>query len=172
MHYLTQHWSVDPFLFVVLVLAAWHEIGLARGAASRLRSLWFYAGLVVALIAVDSPMEYWSERYFFVHMLQHLLLMFAAPSLVVAGAPGQPLLDALPGRSGKTMTRSVLRLMALPPLRGAVLHRRLVCWADDSRGRLAAKPLRLDFTLVLIFSENRFPLFGIMQPGNYAGAAM
>jgi putative membrane protein len=98
MHYLTQHWSVDPFLFVVLVLAAWHEIGLARGAASRLRSLWFYAGLVVALIAVDSPMEYWSERYFFVHMLQHLLLMFAAPSLIVAGAPWQAFRDALGGR--------------------------------------------------------------------------
>jgi putative membrane protein len=43
-----------------------------------------------------------------VHMVQHLLLMFAAPSLVVAGAPGQPLLDALPGRSGQAVTRSVL----------------------------------------------------------------
>ncbi|HXL94417.1 MAG TPA: cytochrome c oxidase assembly protein [Streptosporangiaceae bacterium] len=98
MHYLTQHWSVDPFLFVVLVLAAWHEIGLARGAAPRLRSLWFYAGLVVVLIAVDSPIDYWSERYFFVHMLQHLLLMFAAPSLIVAGAPWQAFRDALGGR--------------------------------------------------------------------------
>ena len=62
MHYLTQHWSVDPFLFVVLVLAGWHELGLARGGAPRLRSLWFYVGLVVLLIAVDSPVEYWDEE--------------------------------------------------------------------------------------------------------------
>jgi putative membrane protein len=34
--------------------------------------------------------------------------MFAAPSLIVAGAPWQPLLDALPGRSGRSVTRGVL----------------------------------------------------------------
>jgi putative membrane protein len=98
MSYLTQHWSVDPFLFVVLALVALHEAGIWRGAPRRLRQLWFYAGLVVLLIAVDSPIEYWSDRYFFVHMLQHLLLMFAAPSLIVAGAPWQALDRTLGGR--------------------------------------------------------------------------
>ena len=34
--------------------------------------------------------------------------MFAAPSLIVAGAPWQPLLDALPGRSGRSVTREVM----------------------------------------------------------------
>ena len=41
-------------------------------------------------------------------MIQHLLLMFAAPTLVVAGAPWQPMLDALPGRLGRSATRSVM----------------------------------------------------------------
>jgi cytochrome c oxidase assembly factor CtaG len=81
--------------------------------------LWFYAGLLVLLLAVVSPIDYWADSYFMVHMVQHLLLMFAAPSLVVAGAPGQPLLDALPGQSGKAVTRSVLADNWSRPLRAA-----------------------------------------------------
>jgi putative membrane protein len=107
MSYLTGHWSFDPFLVLAVVVAGWYEIGLWRMARRsgpertrerRLRSLWFYAGLVVLLLAVESPIDYWAYDYFFVHMIQHLLLMFAAPSLIVAGAPWQPWVEALPGR--------------------------------------------------------------------------
>jgi putative membrane protein len=124
--YLTQHWSFDPFMIVVLVAVGWHEIGLAklrrrsrpdRTRQRRLRSLWFYAGLGVLLIAVQSPIDYWSDDYFFVHMIQHLLLMFAAPTLIVAGAPWQPLLDALPGRLGRDATREVMTRDWSRPLR-------------------------------------------------------
>ena len=113
MHYILDNWSFDPFVIIVAAVVVWHEIGLWRLARRsrpertrerRIRSLWFYSGLAVLLIAVDSPIDYWSSSYFIVHMVQHLLLMFAAPSLVVAGAPGQPLLDALPGRSGPSST--------------------------------------------------------------------
>ena len=118
MSYLTGHWSFDPFLIVVAVLVIWHEIGLARLARRsrpertrqrRRRSFLFYAGLAVLLLTVASPIDYWADGYFFVHMLQHLLLMFAAPTLVVAGAPWQPLLDGLPGRTGQAVTRGTLR---------------------------------------------------------------
>jgi putative membrane protein len=111
MSFIVDHWSFDPFMIIAIVLAAWHEIGLARLKARsqpeltrkrRLRSLRFYAGLVVLLIAVQSPIEYWSYDYFFVHMIQHLLLMFAVPTLIVAGAPWQPLLGALPRQAAQS----------------------------------------------------------------------
>jgi putative membrane protein len=128
MSYLIDHWSFDPFLIVAVVLVGWHEIGLARLARRsrpertrqrRLRSLWFYGGLVMLLIAVESPLDYWAGDYFFAHMLQHLLLMFAAPTMIVAGAPWQPLLDGLPGRAGRSATAEVLRGGWSRPLRTA-----------------------------------------------------
>jgi putative membrane protein len=126
MHYLTDHWSFDPFIIVVAVLVVWHEIGLARLARRsrpdrtrqrRRRSWLFYGGLAVLLLTVTSPIDYWADSYFFVHMIQHLLLMFAAPTLVVAGAPWQPLLDGLPGRAGQAVTRGTLRGGWSRPLR-------------------------------------------------------
>ena len=126
MSYLTDHWSFDPLLIVVVAVVIWHEIGLARLARRsrpertrqrRRRSWLFYGGLAVLLLSVASPIDYWADDYFFVHMLQHLLLMFAAPTLVVAGAPWQPLLDGLPGRSGQAITRGTLRGGWSRPLR-------------------------------------------------------
>jgi putative membrane protein len=126
MSYLTGHWSFDPFAVIALILAGWHEAGLARLARRsrpdrtrerRIRSLWFYGGLAVLLISVESPLDYWADSYFFVHMIQHLLLMFAAPVLIVAGAPWQPLLDGLPGRLGKYATRQVLTGRWARPIR-------------------------------------------------------
>ena len=61
MSYLLDHWSFDPFLILAIIVAGWHEVGLWRLARRsrpertrerRLRSLWFYAGLAVLLIAV------------------------------------------------------------------------------------------------------------------------
>jgi putative membrane protein len=126
MGYIVNHWSFDPFLIVAAALVVWHEIGLARLARRsrpertrqrRRRSFLFYGGLAVLLLSVESPIDYWSSNYFFVHMIQHLLLMFAAPTLVVAGAPWQPLLDALPGRLGRSVTRTALRDSWSRPLR-------------------------------------------------------
>jgi putative membrane protein len=127
MSYLTGHWSFDALPIVVIVVVAWHEIGLARLAGPstpehtrqrRTRSLAFYGGLAVLLVAVESPVDYWAYDYFFVHMIQHLLLMFAAPTLVVAGAPWQPLASGLPGRA-RSAVAAVTRGRWSRPLRAA-----------------------------------------------------
>ena len=70
MHYILDNWSFDPFLIVAIIVVVWHEIGLRRLASRsrpertrerRLRSLWFYLGLAVLLIALESPLDYWRK---------------------------------------------------------------------------------------------------------------
>ena len=126
MSYLTGHWSFDPFLVVVAALVLAHEVGLARLRARsdprrtrnrRWRSLVFYAGLLCLLVAVESPIDYWSDDYFFVHMIEHILISFYAPILIVAGAPWLPLLFALPVGSRRRIGRAVLLGSWARPLR-------------------------------------------------------
>jgi putative copper resistance protein D len=105
MSYLTDHWSFGLFGIVAVVLAAWFEVGIARlpaaerGSYRGLRSLSYYSGLVVLVLSIGSPIGYWSYDYFFMHMVQHLLLMFAVPTLIVAAAPWRPLAAAVRGAS-------------------------------------------------------------------------
>jgi cytochrome c oxidase assembly factor CtaG len=117
MSYLVDHWSFDPFVVVVAVVVAIHELGLAnlkrrsvpeRTRRRRLRGLLFYAGLAMLLIAVTSPIDYWADSYFFVHMIEHILIAFFAPILIVAGAPWLPLLHGLPVSVRRRVGRAVL----------------------------------------------------------------
>jgi cytochrome c oxidase assembly factor CtaG len=134
---LVDHWSYDPFLIVVAAIVILHERGLhhlagrsgpERTATRRRRSLLFYGGLAVLIVAVDSPIDYWSDDYFWVHMIQHLLLMFAAPMLVVIGAPWLVLAHGLPVGVRRRVGRSLILGRWSRPLRavGRWLMRPLV----------------------------------------------
>ena len=117
MSYVTSNWSYDPFLLLACAVVLLHELGLhnlarrsrpERARARRWRSLLFYSGLVVLLLAVSSPIDYWAGYYFFVHMIEHILIMFLAPALIVAGAPWLPLVHGLPVAIRRGAMRSVL----------------------------------------------------------------
>ena len=114
MSYLTGHWSFDPVVIVMVLTVLAHEVGLRRLSrrsrssaqrSRRVRSLIFYAGLLTLLVAIMSPLDYWSEDYFFVHMIDHLLLAFFAPILIVLGAPWVPLMFFLPVKARRTVGR-------------------------------------------------------------------
>src|SRR5487761_1501036 len=128
MTYLSGHWSFDPFLVLVLVVVAVHENGLhnlarrsrpPRARARRARALLFYAGLGLFLVAVCSPIDYWASYYFFVHMVEHILIMLFAPVLIVAGAPWLPLLHGLPVGLRRPLMRAFFLSPRLRWLRGA-----------------------------------------------------
>jgi putative membrane protein len=146
-NYVLDNWSFDPFVVVVALIVVAHEVGLARlkrrsvperTRRRRRNSLLFYAGLGILLIAVMSPIDYWASDYFYVHMVEHLLIAFFAPILIVAGAPWIPLLHALP----VSWRRSAGRFLLLGPWSAAL--RRL--------GRLVGSPwfAVLSFNAVMV----------------------
>ncbi len=125
MNYLAQ-WSFDPFVILCAGIVLLHERGLARLArrsrpertrARRRRALVFYAGLALLLLTVTSPIDYWAGDYFFVHMIEHILIMFFAPILIVAGAPWLPLVHALPVGLRRRAGRALLLSGWAAPLR-------------------------------------------------------
>jgi cytochrome c oxidase assembly factor CtaG len=126
LQYVTGNWSFDPFAVVVALVIAVHEVGLAnlrrrsvpsRTITRRRRSLIFYAGLGMLLLAVMSPIDYWASRYFFVHMIEHILIGFFAPILIVLGAPWIPLLHGLPVGVRRRWGRALLLGRWSSPLR-------------------------------------------------------
>jgi len=130
--YLTHHWGYPVLALVALLVVAVHERGLralnARStiahARARRQRMWLaYAGIAVLTLSVVSPLQYWSMEYFWVHMIQHVTVMLAAPALYVAGAPAVPLVYALPVATRRRLLRRVFLRPGRPLLRriGAVV---------------------------------------------------
>ena len=109
-----SHWSASwPVLICYLVVAVAHVAGLLRllsvsatsppdsvtiaepdGATRqqlRREGLLFQAGLLIVLLALVSPIGYWSDVYIWVRAVQQLLVAVAGPGLIVLGAPWSPL---------------------------------------------------------------------------------
>jgi putative membrane protein len=96
-------WSFDPALGLIILVALLYRAGDTRKRAParvraerRWQSLCFYCGLAVLAIALDSPLDALSQRLFWAHMVQHVLLLLVAPPLIVLARPWIRLWRALP----------------------------------------------------------------------------
>ena len=119
-----RSWPLDPWLFAALLLTAgiylrgWlilHRRAPGRWHGGPLTA--FLGGLAVIYLALASPIEPFASLLLQVHMLQHLLLMMAAPPLLWLGAPLFPMLRGLP--------RDVRVYWAAPLLAAPALRRLL-----------------------------------------------
>ena len=108
MNVVVSHWSANlVVLTAYLVTAVAHllgvrtvaarsaEAGTTRPAGRAGEAIAFQVGLLLVLLALVSPMGYWSQVYVWARSLQDLLLALVAPGLIVLGAPWQPLRAAL-----------------------------------------------------------------------------
>ena len=95
----TLNWGTMSVLLgaAALYLRGWlllHTEAPRKYPATRLAA--FFGGLVVLLLALESPLDAFSGLLLQAHMVQHLLLLMVAPPLLLLGQPVIPLLRGLP----------------------------------------------------------------------------
>ena len=105
-------WSFEPWVLVCLAVAlVWYAIGAWRSRHEGVKTIGCYhiaafiGGIGFLFAALVSPIDPLGVKLFSVHMVQHLLLMMAAPPLLVASQPAIAFLWAFPSRSRKAIGR-------------------------------------------------------------------
>ena len=104
MNVVVSNWSANVVALAAYAVAAvTHLLGVRDAATDARRqgrplppgqvrrAVAFQAGLLLAVLAVVSPVAFWSYRYIWVRNFQDVILAIAAPALIVLGAPWLPL---------------------------------------------------------------------------------
>jgi putative membrane protein len=127
-------WPLDPTVYLGLVVLFLGHAWLARGVgdAQRKHTLYFGLGLLTIWLALETQIDTIADHYLdSVHMLQHVLLGFVAPPLMLLGlSPGMVArLVRVPGVRAVTepipaqvVAGLVMILWHLPPLYDATLY--------------------------------------------------
>jgi putative membrane protein len=118
-------WHREPPLVYGLILAGW-TYGIVAGPLRQVlargepfdapKAARFYAGLALAYLAVGSPLDQVGSVYLFsAAMVQHMLILYPIPALLLLGLPGW-MVDVLLGHG---ILLRILRLV-LNPLTGGL----------------------------------------------------
>jgi putative membrane protein len=111
-------WSLDPSLVYVALAATLYVLGgRGRSRPQPLQALAFFAGLLTIVIALDSPIDHYADQLFWVHMLQHVLLLTVAPPLLLLGRPWPRMWRALPLEPRTKLARSLALSRRMAPVR-------------------------------------------------------
>jgi cytochrome c oxidase assembly factor CtaG len=130
-------WSWDPSLAYVGLAAALYILGSrGRGRPRPLEALAFFGGLLTVVLALDSPIDEYADQLFWVHMLQHVLLLTVAPPLFLLGRPWPRMWRALPlgprTQVGRTLARAgwaaPVRVLARPVPAWILFNATVVAW--------------------------------------------
>ncbi|HXR28898.1 MAG TPA: cytochrome c oxidase assembly protein, partial [Solirubrobacteraceae bacterium] len=125
---LWREWAVDPAstLTAIAALLWWRGGRGVHAAQGRRRSAAFWGGIFTLVVALNSPLDVESDHFFWVHMIQHVLLLTVAPPLLVLSRPMPRMLRALPRGTRLALVRQVRRGRAGAPARW--LARPWVAW--------------------------------------------
>jgi cytochrome c oxidase assembly factor CtaG len=127
-------WNWAPSILIGLALLAGGYLGAAYLWRPRFRPseplpraqvVWFMAGLGVIFVALLSPLDGLGDEYLFsAHMLQHFLIAFVAPPLLLLGTPAwlvRPL-------AAQTLIGRGLRFLTTPLIAFASFNLVFMAW--------------------------------------------
>jgi putative membrane protein len=124
---LWQAWNLaPPVVLGIAIAASTYGLGVialrrnGHGPGPR-RVLCFYAGLVVVVGSLVSPLDALAATLFSAHMVQHLMLILIAAPLLVLGAPVVPVMLAIP-RAVRRTFRSIERIPVVDRASRAVMN--------------------------------------------------
>lgn len=90
-------WEFSPtFILLFLAGSALFVRGMRVHKVSKARILFFWVGMVLLYLSLHTRVDYYAERLFFAHRLQHLVLHHLGPLLIMGAYPGQVLRAGLP----------------------------------------------------------------------------
>ena len=114
----SENWPVGwPFYALVAAAFLYALGGKHTVKTNRLRSAAFYSGLATLALAVASPVDAYSDRLFWAHMTQHVLLTMVAPPLLLLGRPWPRMLKPFAPSVRRPVARAVLVGPTLGPVR-------------------------------------------------------
>ena len=136
-----EPWELSPTLLLCFITCG---ILFVRGQrvhrVSRSRQCFFWFGLTLLYLSLHPMLDYYAERMFFMHRIQHLVLHHLGPLVVMAAYPGQVLRAGLPlawrrglRRFNQTLAgRSVVALLTNPIIVPALFIFLVVVWLIPS----------------------------------------
>src|SRR5690606_6487766 len=113
------------------------------------RQFLFWSGIVLLYLSLHTRIDYYAERMFFIHRIQHLVLHHLGPLLVMAAYPGQVMRAGLPLAWRSRLARARRDSLAVRALEAVATNRFLV-------------PL-LFVVLVLVCREPTFQFYSMLD---------
>ncbi len=130
-HVLATHWTLHPgwvIAGVVLLLGYLYAVHRARTRGAHVhwaRIGCWVAGVVLLELTLASAIDTYAMSAFWIHMIEHLILIMVVPALLVCGGPLAVVAGALPER-GRSRLVAALRsrpvAVVTHPLVGMVLY--------------------------------------------------
>lgn len=146
--------TLPLLLAAALYFVGWRRLRQRTAGRSRLANGWrlaaYWGGLLLIGLALLSPIDVLAGQLFFIHMIQHLLLVMAAPPLLMLANPMPFLLWGLPHPARRRLGEAL----------SALLHRK-------STSRRFLRSVTAPAVTWLLFV---FVLIGWHDPGAYDAA--